>query len=418
VRRADEMNLDEKFRGYADLAVEVGLGMRAGDKVLIAALVEARAFGLACVDAAYRHGAGVVSVVWLDDAVDRALLKMAPDAGPEKPSPVWSVLNEAASRGDSVLFMTGQDPYLLADLDPDRKAARDRLKAQYLQPLFAKTHASNEVPWAVVAAATDGWAARVFPTVESAEERLTRLWEAIFTACRLDTDDPPREWRRHLAELEARSLHLTSRSFEELRYRGPNTELTVGLPEQHIWAGGSSRTPSGTEFVANLPTEEVFTTPHRDRVDGFVCATKPLAYSGSVIENLRLSFSGGRVVEAGTDQGSDLVGQLLDTDEGASRLGEVALVPMNSPLAALDVVFHNILFDENDGCHLALGEGFRHCLDGGLDMTDAQFSAAGGNVSLIHVDFTVGSRDLDIDGVRRGTVEAVIRDGEWAFPLP
>jgi aminopeptidase len=411
------MNLDEKLRRYADLTVEVGLGTKAGDKLLIAALVEARGFGLACVDAAYRHGVDAVSVVWLDDAVDRAMLEMAPDAGLEEPSPVWLVLNEAVSRGHSVLFMVGQDPYGLADLDPDKKAVRDRHKARYLQPFFAKTHTSNEVPWTGVAAATDGWASRVFPGLESNEERLTRLWEAIFTACRLDIDDPPREWRRHIAELEARSRHLTSRSYEELRYRGPNTELTVGLPDRHSWAGGSARTPSGTQFVANLPTEEVFTTPHRDRVEGFVSVTKPLTFLGSVIKNLSLSFSGGRVVEAGADEGLDLVERLLDTDEGASRLGEVALVPMSSPLAALDVVFHNMLFDENDGCHLALGDGFRFCVDGVPDMTDDQYGAAGGNISLIHVDFTVGSRDLDIDGVRGGRVEAVIRDGEWAFPL-
>jgi aminopeptidase len=229
-------------------------------------------------------------------------------------------------------------------------------------------------------------------------------------------DDPVTAWTRHLAELGARTSSLNSRKFSALHYTGPGTDLTVGLPEGHVWHTAGMTTKSGIGFVANIPTEEVYTLPHKDRIDGVVASTMPLSYGGSLIDGFTLKFTGGRVVEARAKAGQDALDNLLNTDAQARALGEVALVPHSSPISQVDHIFLNLLFDENASNHLALGNAYRNTMDGGGDMTADEFAAAGGNESLAHVDFMIGSGAMDVDGVMAdGTTEPVMRQGEWAF---
>jgi aminopeptidase len=269
----------------------------------------------------------------------------------------------------------------------------------------------------VVAAACPGWAAKVFPG-HAADRQMTLLWEAIAKLCRLDHPDPIAAWERHLDHLAARRDALNARRYTALAYTGPGTRLTVGLPDGHLWVSGRSSTRSGIPFVPNLPTEEVFTMPHRDRVDGVVRATKPLSYGGTLIEGFALRFEQGRIVEVTADRGHAVLQQLVETDEGAARLGELALVPENSPIARSGLLFYNTLFDENAACHGAIGSAYKFTLADGEEMDVETFARAGGNRSATHVDFMIGSPDLDIDGVLpSGAHEALMRRGEWATEI-
>jgi aminopeptidase len=254
----------------------------------------------------------------------------------------------------------------------------------------------------------------VFPQLP-ADQQMAALWDAIAKMVRLDRPDPIAAWEEHLAALAARRDFLNAQRYTALKYRGPGTDLTLGLATGHQWVSGRSTSVQGIPFAPNLPTEEVFTMPHKDRVDGTVRSTKPLSYGSTLIENFSMTFEGGRVVNATADRGQEVLRQLLDTDAGAVRLGEVALVPHNSPVAQSGLLFYNTLFDENAASHVALGSAYKFTLAGGEAMTDEQFEQAGGNRSATHVDFMIGSAELDIDGVLAdGTVEPLMRRGDWA----
>jgi aminopeptidase len=264
-----------------------------------------------------------------------------------------------------------------------------------------------------VAAAGAGWAARVFPQLPR-EQQVPRLWDAIGALCRLDRPDPVVAWEEHLKALALRRDYLNAKRYAALKYTGPGTELTIGLPEGHLWVSGRSESRSGIAFAPNLPTEEVFTMPHADRVDGTVRSTKPLSYGGTVIENFELTFAGGRVVRVAAERGQAVLQQLVDTDAGAARLGELALVPHGSPVAQSGLLFYNTLFDENAASHVALGSAYKFTMSGGENMDDDAFERAGGNRSAVHVDFMIGSPALDVDGVLpAGTSEPLMRRGEW-----
>jgi aminopeptidase len=257
----------------------------------------------------------------------------------------------------------------------------------------------------------------VFPSL-GPERQLAALWDAIAHLCRLDTADPVAEWQRHIAALAARADYLNRKCYAALRYSGPGTVLTIGLPDGHIWISARSEARNGVAFTANIPTEEVFTMPHKDRVNGTVRSTKPLSYGGTLIENFSLEFAGGSVVKVSADRGEDVLRQLVETDPGSARLGEVALVPHGSPVAQSGLLFYNTLFDENAASHVALGSSYKFTLRGGEEMDDAAFEAAGGNRSATHVDFMIGSAELDVDGVSRdGSLEPLMRRGEWAAAL-
>jgi aminopeptidase len=288
-----------------------------------------------------------------------------------------------------------------------------RSSSRALNP-FREQISRNQTNWAVVAAASQRWASKVFPGLAPAEQ-IERLWQTIIRFCRLDAGDPIAAWQTHIAALAARADFLNRKQYTALRYAGPGTSLLVGLPKGHLWISARSESRNGIAFTANIPTEEVFTMPHRERVDGIVRSTKPLSYGGQLIEDFSLRFEHGRVVEAKAARGETAIRQLLETDPGSARLGELALVPHSSPISQSGLLFYNTLFDENAASHLALGSAYKFTMAGGEEMSDADFEQAGGNRSATHVDFMIGSSALDVDGVGSdGAIEPLVRRGEWA----
>jgi aminopeptidase len=330
-------------------------------------------------------------------------------------SSAWlpDVLVQHVAGGNAVLSIYANDPDLLSGQPPERVSALQQAVAHGARP-FRELISRNETNWAVIAAPGPGWATRVFPDLPPGD-RINALWEAIIPLCRLDRPDPLGAWNGHLARLAARRDYLNAKRFSALRYRGPGTDLTIGLAPGHLWVSGRSTSRSGIEFAPNLPTEEVFTMPHRDRVDGTVRSTKPLGYGGTLIEDFTLRFSAGHVTGLSAERGEAVLRQLVETDAGAGCLGEVALVPASSPVARSGLLFYNTLFDENAATHVALGSAYKFTLEGGEAMSDDDFEGSGGNRSAVHVDFMIGSAELDIDGVSsEGVAEPLMRGGEWA----
>jgi aminopeptidase len=311
-----------------------------------------------------------------------------------------------------MLSIYANDPDLLAKYPADVVGRLQQAVSREVVP-FRQLISRNDTNWAVIAGPSDAWAAKVFPDAPPGE-RCARLWQTIERLCRLDRADPFAAWQQHLALLAERSTYLNARKFSALRFSGPSTALTVGLPPAHVWVSGQSTSRNGIPFVANLPTEEVFTIADRARVDGTVRATKPLSYGGTMIEDFTLTFKEGRVVQLAAKRGEAVLRQLIDTDEGAGRLGEVALVPHGSPIAQSGLLFYNTLFDENAASHVALGTAYKFTLERGDTMDEDAFGRAGGNKSAVHVDFMIGSGDMSVDGVTSsGSVEPVMRSGEW-----
>lgn len=311
------------------------------------------------------------------------------------------------------MAITGDDPMLLADQDPAKVARLSKATSIAAKPAMAPI-VGFEVNWNIVAFPGAGWAARVFPDLPVAEAQ-GKLMDAIYKASRLDGDDPVANWADHTAELKKRVKWLNDHDFAALKYTGPGTDLMLGLADGHIWKGGASPALNGVVCQPNIPTEEVFTCPHAYKVDGVVSATKPLAHQGNVIENIKVRFEAGRIVEATATKGEAVLQALLQTDDGASRIGEVALVPHSSPISQSGTLFYNTLFDENASCHIALGQCYADTIQGGSEYSPEELQQKGGNQSLIHVDWMMGSDAVDIDGITKtGAVIPVMRKGEWA----
>ena len=413
-------DFDRMLRTYAELTVKIGLNLQPHQRLLIIGPVanggcslEAAPLVRQITVAAYDAGARLVETLWGDEALLGARLQHAPrDSFDEFSAWLPRALVQHVEAGHAVLSIYANDPDQLKDYPPDSVAAVQQATARSIRP-FREHISRNQTNWGVVAAAAASWAARVFPDLPPAQQMIA-LWGAIERLCRLDRPDPIAAWETHLAELAARTDHLNARRYTALRYTGPGTRLTIGLPTGHVWVGGRSASASGIRFAPNLPTEEVFTMPHKDRVDGTVRSTKPLSYGGTLIEGFSLTFAEGRVVDLKAEKGETVLRRLVKMDGGAARLGELALVPHNSPVAQTGVLFYNTLFDENAASHVALGAAYKFTLRGGEAMSDEEFDRAGGNRSVTHVDFMIGSPELDVDGVLAdGAVEPVMRRGEW-----
>jgi aminopeptidase len=407
------LTFEQKLQNYADLAVQIGVGLRAGQRLIIRAPVEAAPLVRLMTESAYKAGARLVDPMWVDDAVNLARFKYAPrDSFEEYPTWRAEALIQAVERGDAILSISATDPDLLKGQDPDLVTLTQQVNQKHLKPFYRQIM-NDGTNWCVISVPIASWAAKVFPEAP-AEQQIPKLWEAIFAVCRADQPDPIAAWQRHNEQLAAKRRYLNSRQYRALKYTAPGTNLTVGLPEHHIWHGGQSETPDGVVFFANVPTEEVFTLPHKDKTEGVVNSTKPLSYAGTLIDNFSLTFEGGRVVKVTAEKGEEVLRKLVETDEGAGRLGEVALVPYSSPISQMGTLFYNTLFDENASHHLALGRGYRFCLERGTEMTDPEFAAAGGNDSLTHIDFMIGSNQMDLDGLTAsGEAEPLMRAGEW-----
>jgi aminopeptidase len=318
----------------------------------------------------------------------------------------------AFKSGTARLAITGGNPYLLANEDPDKVGRANRALSEAYRPALELITRHN-INWAIVASATPAWAAAMFPD-DAPDSAMARLWDAIFETSRVDTTDPVAAWKTHDTALQKRAAYLNEKRYAALQYRGPGTDFRLGLADDHLWLGGGTLAGNGVYCIPNIPTEEVFTTPHKDRADGTVTATRPLSYQGTMIEGIQVRFEHGRIVAAQASKGQEVLERLIDTDEGARRLGEVALVPHSSPIARSGLTFLNTLFDENAASHIALGQAYSTCLRDGEKLSAEQLARKGANSSLIHVDWMIGSGDLDIDGITASNaVEPVMRKGEW-----
>lgn len=408
-----QLEFNNNLNRYADLAVDVGVNLQAGQRLLIWSSVEFAPLVEKVAVRAYQRGATLVEVVWNDPQLLLARFEYAPRDSFDAVSTWWAKAGlEYAERGDAILSIRGTDPDLLKDQDSKLISTHRQAEARVSEP-YLRFVSANAMNWCVMAHPVPAWAAKVFPDA-APDEREALLWNAIFDICRVKEADPVTTWREHTATLAARCDYLNDKRYSALHFTGPGTDLTVGLPDQHVWRGGGTTASNGVAFVANLPTEEVFTAPHLGRVDGTVSASRPLNYNGALIDGFTLAFRDGRVTDVSADKGETLLRSLVESDEGAARLGEIALVPESSPIARSKRLFYNTLYDENAASHVALGRAYRHCIEGCTTLDDTDFAVMGGNSSVIHVDFMIGSPEVDVDGIRQdGEAEPLMRAGEF-----
>jgi aminopeptidase len=409
---------------YAELTIRTGLNLQSGQGLLMAdpsirygVPAEAAEMVRALAQAAFAAGARSVEPLWGDSQLTRLGLNSRGEAWIDT-MPRWrfEAAADHVSHGGAYLSLHCHAPNLLEDLDESLATKFLGRTLEAFNPTSEVTTA-NKTNWCVIAIPVAGWADLVFPDLPSAK-RLPRLWEEILRICRADQPDPVAAWAQHVGQLNARMAYLNARAYRELHYLSDGIDLRIGLAEGHLWLGGGTQTTSGVPFIPNLPTEEVYTLPDRGRAEGHVTASMPLCVGGRVIEGLHFRFEAGRVVEAHAQTNEAFLKSILAADQGASRLGEAALVPNSSPIAQSGVLFYDTLIDENAACHLAVGRGYRATLRGGDELNDSAFEAAGGNVSMVHMDFMLGSGRLDIDGVDLdGRAEPVMRSGEWAFEV-
>jgi len=416
-----ERNLEK----YAEVIVKIGLNLQRGQRLVIGAPffgtdgtpIEVYQLVRNIAKTAYQAGAPYVAVNWDDEELQRIRVE---NAALESMGEFAEWKNDVAvkyvDRHDAIVLVMAQNPALMSGLDSQKLNAKQKVEAEQFHRLFSKL-AAGVTNWLVIGASITSWAAKVFPDL-TPDEAKKHLWDTIFEVCRINQDDPVAGWKRHVANLNKRAAHLNSKRYRALKFKSPGTDLTIGLPPNHVWHSGSLSTQNGVTFTANIPTEEVFTMPHKQQVDGVVRSTKPLSFQGRLIENLTLKFSGGRVVHATAETGEDALLNLLNTDEASRSLGEVSLVPHSSPISQSGVLFYNILFDENASDHLALGNAYRFSMKNGEGMTAEEFAMAGGNESVTHADFMIGSGEMNVDGITSdGVAEAVMRGGEWAFNI-
>lgn len=409
------MTFEEKLAEFAELAVRVGVNIQQGQYLLINTSTDTLDFTRLVVQKAYEAGAGRVHVNLTDATFERAFFEHATTEEIEK-FPKWIVAQreELIARQGALLWIDAEDPDLLAGIDVTKLAAQQKASGTALVN-YRKAVMNDDIAWSIIAVPSVKWAAKVFPSLP-ANEQVNALWEAIFATVHIGKGNAVDKWQNHVASLEARAAQLNNKKYKKLHYKAPGTDLTIELPDKHIWQCGSSKTPQGTIFIANMPTEEVYTLPAKYGVNGTVSNTKPLVYKGNIIDQFMLTFEAGKIIKAQAEVGNDLLQELISADEGSAYLGEVALVPHESPISASNILYYNTLFDENASNHLAIGEAYPTCYEGGRELEEGQLEALGINTSITHEDFMIGSGAMDIDGeLADGTVEPIFRQGSWAF---
>jgi aminopeptidase len=402
-----------KLDRLAEIAVRAGLGLVPGQELLVTATLEAAPLARLIAEHAYKAGASLVTTLLSDEQAALLRFRFGSESGFDT-APVWLYegMAQAYRSGAARLAIAGNDPSLLSAENPEHVSRANRATSKAYRPAL-ELIAGHSINWTIVANATPAWAAAVFPNLPQ-DEALAKLWDAIFAASRADLADPLAAWKTHDAALHARADRMNEKRYAALDFRGPGTALRVGLADDHLWLGGGTTARNGNYCIPNIPTEEIFTTPHKDRVDGKVTSTKPLSHQGTLIEGISVRFEGGKIVEAHAARGEQVLERMIETDDGARRLGEVALVPHSSPIASSGVLFMNTLFDENAACHIALGQAYSTCIRDGDNLKPQELAARGANTSLIHVDWMIGSNRIDVDGVTAtGSLEPVMRAGEW-----
>ncbi|MDS7595934.1 aminopeptidase [Agrobacterium tumefaciens] len=403
-----------KMEKLAEVAVKVGLQLQKDQDLVITAPLAALPLVRLLTKHAYLAGSGLVTTFYSDEETTLARYRHASDANFDRASGwLYEGMAKAYANGAARLAIAGDNPMLLANEDPAKVARANKANSTAYKPALEKI-SNFDINWNIISYPNPSWAKQVFPDLPE-DEAVRKLADAIFAASRVDLADPVAAWAEHNANLAKRSKWLNGERFASLHFTGPGTDVTIGLADGHEWHGGASTAKNGVTCNPNIPTEEVFTTPHALRVDGHVSSTKPLSHQGTLIDDIQVKFEGGRIVEAKASKGEAVLNKVLDTDEGARRLGEVALVPHSSPISASGILFYNTLFDENASCHIALGQCYSKCFLDGASLTPEQIKAQGGNSSLIHIDWMIGSDKVDIDGIKPdGSKVPVMRKGEWA----
>lgn len=410
---AQELTFDQKLDQLGRVAIEIGLGLKAGQELVMTASLDAVPLVRRITEHAYRVGASLVTTLYSDDEATLMRFHHAPDGAFDRAAGwLYDGMGAAFRSGAARLAITGANPLLLSNENPDKVARANQAVSKAYRPAL-ELITRHEINWTIVASATPSWAAAMFPN-DTPDAALSKLWEAIFATTRINVDDPVSNWKAHDAELHKRAAYMNEKRYSALQYRGPGTDFRLGLADDHLWLGGGTTAGNGLYCIPNMPTEEIFTTPHKERAEGTVTASKPLSYQGTMIEGIQVRFERGRIVDAHASRGEEVLQKLMATDDGAARLGEVALVPHSSPIASSGLTFFNTLFDENAASHIALGQAYSSCLRDGDKLTKEELAARGANESLIHVDWMIGSKKLDIDGITAsGTPEPLMRRGEW-----
>ena len=410
------MNKENLLKKYAKLAIYQGVNVQKNQTLVISSPIECAKFTRMLVEEAYIKGAKEVVVQWNDELTGKLKYKYSPmEVFETVPEWVKESRLSYAKEGACFLSISASDPELLKDVDP-KKVATFRKASSIASREFSSRLMSNENAWSIVSIPTVGWAKKVFPNV-SEDEAVEKLWDAIFKIVRVDSQDPVKAWEEHKNTLKKNMDFLNSKRFKSLHYTNSlGTDLIIQLPEKHLWAGGAEFTQDGTEFIANMPTEEIFSMHKKTGVNGKVVSSMPLNYGGNLINNFSLTFKDGKVVDFSAEEGYETLKNLLDTDEGAKYLGEVALVPYNSPISNSNIIFFNTLYDENAACHLAFGKAYSLCIKDGEKMSEEELLKEGANDSLTHVDFMIGTKDLQITGTTYDNEKFdIFVNGNWAF---
>lgn len=408
-------NFEVNLKKYAELLVTTGVNVSKDHTIVLSIDVEQAALARLITEAAYEKGAKKVIVNWADDGISRLnYTYQSTETLTDIPDYKIEEMNYILEHGASRISVRSSDPDAFAGLDNEKIAAAQKAASTALRPMMEATQA-NKVSWLVAAAAGEEWARKVFPDLETTEEQVDALWDAIFKSVHLYEDDPIEYWANKVDVLQNKANELNEEKLSALHFKAPGTDLVVGLPKGHRFEGAGSTNSRDELFVANMPTEEVFTAPDANRVDGVVVSTKPLSYAGSIIEDMEFHFKDGIVTEVTAKKGEEVIKKLITQDEGAARLGEVALVPDESPISQSGLTFFNTLFDENASNHLALGSAYAFSLEGGTEMTREELNKAGLNESNTHVDFMIGSDKMDVDGIKEdGSIVPIFRNGTWA----
>lgn len=408
-------NFKQNLHKYAELAVKVGANVQKGQTLIINTSLDAAELVRLIVKQAYEQGAYHVKVNWSDDTVTRLRYDMAAEESfLDEPKWYAGEMLELVQKGAAVLHIVSSDPDLLNGVSTQR-LQNHQVTYRKAMTTYRELQMSDKFSWSIIAVPSKAWAAKVFSHLPE-DKQVDALWEAIFKAVRVDQPDPIAAWEQHIENLSSKAAYLNDKNYKKLHYIAQGTDLTIELPEGHLWVAADSINKDGNSFLANLPTEEVFTAPLKTGVNGTVSSTKPLSYSGNIIDEFTITFKDGKIVDCSAKVGEASLKQLVELDEGSSYLGEVALVPHGSPISQSGVLFYNTLFDENASNHLAIGCSYAFNLKGGKEMSKEQLEQAGMNQSLAHEDFMIGSAEMDIFGIKEdGTKEQIFANGNWAF---
>lgn len=407
--------MNNRIKNYAELSLKIGINLQKGQSLIVFAPVETHEFVSIVVEEAYKLGAPYVHVVWNNTELDVTQMRyIQQDAYVVTPEWEAEGITKMAENGAAILTIGAPNPSVFDGISSEKLSAWGRKRSKTMKKL-ADLRMNGSVSFAVISVPTEGWASTVYPN-KSLPEAIDLLWEDVFYITKSDHENPIETWKNHRKKLKEKVSFLNDMQFETLIYEGPGTNLTIKLHENHEWIGGSGTLQSGLEIVPNIPTEEVFTAPQKDGVNGVVQSTLPLNYNGTLINDFTLRFENGKVVEALAKQGEDVLLQMLDTDEGAAYLGEVALVPQDSPIARKKTIYYNTLYDENASCHLALGRAYPMSVKGALKLTEAELKNHNVNMSLIHVDFMIGNEHLNVSGLTKsGESVQLLKNGLWVI---